>query len=241
MNQNTTPAPAWPDQVTFPGQTQMAQGPHDLRAMYLAHYAFRRDLGRFETAVRETPTGDPATWHALAERWALFATVLHHHHTIEDEAIWPALLHRVADDPDAAALLHEMEAQHELIDPALDACADGFAAMAGHPCADHRNALDVHVTTARQLLVDHLRHEETEALPLVQRVMTADDWAAAEAFAGIGITPRQIVALVPWVLHGLSPELRAREVAASPLPFRLVLRLFGSHYDRKERRAFRYA
>ena len=76
----------------------------------------------------------------------------------------------------------------------------------------------MHVTTARQLLVDHLRHEETDALPLLQRLMTAEDWAAAEAFADDGVTPAQVVALVPWVLHGLSPELRGREVAPGPLP-----------------------
>ena len=36
-----------------------------------------------------------------------------------------------AGETDARALLEAMEAEHEQIDPALAACADGFAAMAG--------------------------------------------------------------------------------------------------------------
>ena len=88
-----------------------------------------------------------------------------------------------AGEPEARALLAAMEAEHEQIDPALAACAAGFATMADHPCADHRNALDVHVTTTHALLLDHLRHEETEALPLVQRRMTAVDWEASEKAA----------------------------------------------------------
>jgi hypothetical protein len=113
--------------------------------------------------------------------------------------------------------------------------------MTAHPCADHRNALDVHVTNARQLLVDHLRHEETQALPLVQSLMTAEEWEAATAYADRGVSPRQVVELVPWALAGLSPELRTRELAAAPRLFRIVARLFEGRFQRRERVAFRYA
>jgi hypothetical protein len=229
----------WPTQVTFPGQTNAAAGPHDMRLMYLAHHAFRRDLARFESAVRNTPVGEAEVWARLERRWELFSTVLHHHHTIEDETIWPPVASRA--DAAATEVLESMEAEHVLIDPVLAGCAHGFAAMTAHPCADHRNALDVHVTNARQLLVDHLRHEETEAIPLVQSLMTAEEFEAATAFADQGVSPKQVAELVPWALEGLSPELRARELAAAPLPFRVVARLFGRRFQRRERVAFRYA
>ena len=116
----------------------------------------------------------------------MFAFVLHHHHTIEDETMWPVLVGHAeaAATPSATEVLRAMEAEHDLIDPTLAACAEGFAAMTSHPCDDHRNALDVHVTTARQLLGDHLRHEETEAIALIQRWMTPEEWHAAEEYAG---------------------------------------------------------
>ena len=46
----------------------------------------------FAAAVRATPVADRRAWRLLTERWDLFATVLHHHHTAEDEHVWPALV-----------------------------------------------------------------------------------------------------------------------------------------------------
>jgi hypothetical protein len=230
---------SWPAQVTYPGQTFTAPGPHDMSHMYLAHHAFRRDLARFESAVRRTPVGEATVWAALQQRWETFATVLHHHHTIEDVTIWPVVTTRA--DPAGIEVLEAMEAEHELIDPLLAACGEGFAAMVTHPCDDHRNALDVHVTSARQLLGDHLRHEETDAIPLIQALMTDEEFAAMEAFAGEGISLGQVVRFVPWVLHDLPPAARAEAVAASPAAFRLIDRLFTRRFRRGERVAFRYA
>jgi hemerythrin-like domain-containing protein len=238
-----TPAATWPEQLTYPGQTHTAPGPHDMTGMYRAHFAFRRDLAKFEAAVRRTPVEAADSWRALAARWAIFAEVLHHHHTIEDVMIWPVLLRRTEADGDieGTALLHAMEAEHEHIDPSLEGCAAGFTAMVEHPCDDHRNALDVHVTSARQLLADHLRHEETEAIPLIMRAMTAQEWEASEAYATQGVSPRKLVELVPWMVEGMSPELLAREVAGAPRAMRLLLKLFRRRWVRRERVAFRYA
>ena len=169
--------------------------------MYLMHHAFRRDLRRFEAAVRATPLGEVAAWNALARRWDRFAEVLHHHHQVEDEYIWPVLERHAADDGETSAtqMLHAMEAEHAQIDPALAAVEASFRAMAAHPCADHRNALDVRVTAVRAALLDHLRHEETDALPYLQRVATPQEEKAMAQGAGarypLSITPF----VVPWV------------------------------------------
>jgi hemerythrin-like domain-containing protein len=243
MTDIQTPETTWPEQVSYPGQTHVAPGPHDMANMYRAHFAFRRDLAKFEAAVRKTPVEASESWQALARRWAIFAEVLHHHHTIEDVMIWPVLLRRTQADGDTTgtALLHAMEDEHELIDPSLEVCAAGFTAMVEHPCDDHRNALDVHVTSARQLLAHHLRHEETEAIPLIMRAMTAEEWEASEAYAAKGLSPLELAELVPWMVEGMSPELLAREAAGAPLLMRVLLRLFGRRWARRERVAFRYA
>jgi hemerythrin-like domain-containing protein len=118
-----------------------------------------------------------ATWNALARRWDRFADVLHHHHQVEDEYIWPVLERHAADDGEttATAMLHAMEEEHAQIDPALAGVEEAFRAMAAHPCADHRNALDVRVTAVRAALLEHLRHEETDALPYLQRAATPEE------------------------------------------------------------------
>ncbi len=229
-----------PQQISLPGQAHVAEGPHDQSGMYVVHHAFRRDLTAFEAAVRATPVGDAATWAALAGRWTTFATVLHHHHGVEDENLWPVLLAEATGDVSATAMLHAMEAEHEGIDPALASCAAGFAAMVEHPCDDHRNALDVHVTATRAALLAHLAHEETEALPLLQQTLSTAQNAAFEKAAGRAYPLRMMPFLLPWVAAGMPADVRQRIVAGAGPGYGLLLRMFRGRYERGERKAFRY-
>ena len=238
-----TAGTGYPVQLDLPGQTHVADGPHDQSGMYVMHHAFRRDLARFESAVRNTPVGDADTWRALATRWAAFTDVLHHHHTIEDEAIWPLVIERAEERGDAEDVetLEAMEAEHDTIDPGLAACTEGFAAMIEHPCADHRNALDVRVTDLRAGLLDHLRHEETGALPLIQQLLSAEEFAGTERAAGKGYPPRAMPFLIPWLLDGLPDDAAARFVASKPAVLRTLPPLLRPRYQRGEAKAFGYA
>jgi hemerythrin-like domain-containing protein len=227
-------------QICLPGQAHVADGPHDQTGMYLMHHAFRRDLDRFRDAVRLTPVEDHDTWRALARRWERLAEVLHHHHTVEDEHIWPLVRRRVEerDEPGGLEVLRSMAAEHELLDPALAACGQGLAAMAAAPTEDQRKALDVHVSTTRTLLLDHLRHEETEALPLLQRTLTVADFAATEAAAEKGYPARVVPFVVPWVADGVPPDVIQRTLGEAGRAYGLLLRLCRPRYARAERRAF---
>ena len=74
-----------------------------------------------------------------------------------------------------------MEAEHGEIDPILEACAAGFARLAERPDADARAALVVRLVAGRESLARHLAHEETDAIALIQQVMTDADWTRLEA------------------------------------------------------------
>jgi hemerythrin-like domain-containing protein len=231
-----------PVQIKLPGQSSVADGPHDQIGMYVMHHAFRRDLAAFEAAVRATPIGAADTWRAMARRWEKFATVLHHHHGVEDSDLWPVLVAGAEAAGDSAGLgvLAAMEVEHEQIDPTLAAVAAGFGAMVEHPCADHRNALDVHVTSARAALHAHMNHEETEALPLLQRTLTEEQNARFEKAAQGAYPLSTVPFLLPWAAAGLPAEALARILATAPPGYGLLLRLLRGRYERGERQAFRY-
>jgi iron-sulfur cluster repair protein YtfE (RIC family) len=230
-------------QITLPGQAHTAEGPHDQSGMYVMHHAFRRDLARFVEAARRTPVEEAEVWRALEKRWLAFDDVLHHHHQIEDSAFWPPLLAHAdaAGGGEDRATLEAMEAEHAVIDPALQRCRDALAQMVSHPCEDHRNALDVRLTSTREALLQHLHHEETIALPLLQRTMTRTEYAAAEAAAQKGYPLRSMGFLIPWVLHELPEEGVARVAPSAPPGFTLLHRLTRGRFLRLERVAFRYA
>jgi hypothetical protein len=229
--------------MTLPGQAHTAEGPLDLNGMYMAHHAFRRDLARFAVAARETPLEATDVWRALAVRWEQFSGILHHHHTTEDDVLWPQLLDVVdaAGDTEGRATLEAMEAEHELIDPLLRSCAAGFDSMARTPDAETRNRLADAAAATRDSLTHHLRHEETEALPLVQALLPAEGWERVEQAAGSGQSPRKLVFLVPWAADGLSPAQLETVLASLGGAFRVLLRLTRRPYERRERMAFRYA
>ncbi|WP_051684203.1 hemerythrin domain-containing protein [Blastococcus sp. URHD0036] len=229
-------------QLELPGQTHVAEGPHDLSGMYMAHHAFRRDVADFAAAARWTPLFDAAAWRALDARWQRFATVLHHHHTTEDTTLWPQLLECVdaAGDRSARETLEAMAAEHQRVDPLLQACGEGFAAMAQDPFAATAEQLAQTTRAAREALLAHLRHEETEALPLLQRHLSAEGWERVEAAAATGIAPRDLPFFVPWAAKGLDPASREHLLAASGRVMRVLLWAFGSHFERGEAVAFRY-
>ena len=116
--------------------TRSAVWPRDRQLMYVMHRAFRRDLDGFCGAVRRTPVTERCTWKRLADRWDLFAGILHVHHT----------------------------AEHAELDPLLDACSAGFRRLAQRPDADTRAALTVRVCAAKESLKRHLDDVETGAI-----------------------------------------------------------------------------
>ncbi|MFB9832585.1 hemerythrin domain-containing protein [Actinoallomurus acaciae] len=195
----------------------------DFTMMYVTHDAFRRDLVRLEAAVVD---GRAATREVRAG-WDNFTDQLHVHHTVEDEWLWPRLTERVKDRPDALALLADMEAEHGRLDPLLEEFGGALEANA----AD----LAARVETLTAVLDQHLEHEENEALPLIQEVMTPADWKEF----GRAMARRQGVkgaaAYVPWIIDGISRDDRRRFLANLPAPVRAINRLAWTPKYRRRR------
>jgi hypothetical protein len=233
-------------QLLLPGQAAAPDGPVDLTLMWLMHRGFRRDLEHFALATTTTPVEDRAIWRALYDRWRLFSTILHHHHTGEDAGLWPLLLDRVdaAGDTAGRATLESMAAEHTGIDPLLAACSVGFARLAGTADEAARLALEADVAAAREHLSGHLQHEERDAMRMLQENLQHADWErVGEDFFEPAYSRRDLLDVAAWVLHDLPRDALARmrdqprgRVLLSM--WRLFLR---RPFERRERRAFRYA
>jgi hemerythrin-like domain-containing protein len=233
----STTATDWPAQLRLPGQAAAPAGPVDMQMMYVMHHAFRRDLRRFADAVRRTPLDERATWRLLDERWQLFAEVLHKHHSGEDAGLWPWLRERVGQDD--RATLDAMEAEHEEIDPLLESCAAGFARLAEAADEDARAALAVRVVAARDSLARHLEHEETDAITLIQALMTAEEWRALEAeFFQEKLPLRYVAQVVPWAAYDVPRAALDRVFAEAGRGFWVLWLLTRGRFARRERRAF---
>ncbi|MEV6598443.1 hemerythrin domain-containing protein [Actinoplanes sp. NPDC051346] len=112
---------------------------------------------------RDSPT------EALAELRDFLVAALRHHHESEDDVLWPQLL---VADPAAGAGLVELGAEHDELDAALDK-------LAAVPVSDgqDRAPLAAAATRVRDLVHEHLDHEEPLLFPALAAHMPDRAWA----------------------------------------------------------------
>ena len=134
-----------------------------------------------------------------------------------------------------------MEAEHEEIDPLLEASASGLARMAAGAGEDCRAALAVRLVAARESLGRHLAHEETDAMRILQAHFVQADWDELDEKFQEGITFGKVVALVPWAISEVPASALTDLFARTGGVHRLIWRLTRRRFARQEARAFRYA
>jgi hemerythrin-like domain-containing protein len=227
------------DQILLPGQAAAPPGPADMTMMYVLHHAFRRDVHDFRRVVPRLPVEDRAAWGRLAQRWQLFTTELHAHHTKEDQILWPLLAERAraVEDVDSLRVLDEMEDEHTTLDPLLTSCDAGFSALAAGagPLADLRSDLVADLAELDLALDRHLGHEESAAVPILQRYVPGDEWEVIERerFRGrpsVGHARR----FLPWIFKDLDEVAASRVAAIGGPPMRLLLASSRRGFARRE-------
>ncbi|MBW8486960.1 hemerythrin domain-containing protein [Actinomadura sp. PM05-2] len=202
--------------------------------MVVIHRGLRRESRVLAEQIGAVRDGDRARARVLAKHLRDYLIGLHHHHTGEDDLIWPLLLSRV--DLGADVVLR-MEAQHEKVAASIDAVRDAAARWRGD--AAGRDALVAALRAHRAVLVEHLDDEEANLLPLAERHLTAAEWdAQGEHFAKAA--KHRALLLLGVVLEDATPEEHARFLGAMPAPARAVWHLLGRPlYARRVRRVRR--
>jgi hypothetical protein len=185
-------------------------GDVDFTMMYAAHDAFARHLDRLAAAL-DVGTVRPA----VASAWRIFATQLHIHHTAEDEVLWPLLRNAVPSEQQH--VLDAMEAEHEQLDPLLERIDDEVDAGRS---ADAAASIRELATSLRQ----HMRHEENEALPLIETHLGTSGWGEFAQRMRSTIGYKGAAVYFPWVLDGASDAMSRAVLGLLPVPARLLYR-----------------
>jgi iron-sulfur cluster repair protein YtfE (RIC family) len=187
----------------------------DMTMMYAVHDAFRRELGRLARISARTDD-DPQRVLSVAAGWEMLKTYLRVHDGSENDGLWPAMRLALAHSRDEAALVEAMEAEHAAIDPMLAAVDEALADPEAGPgrLAELIDGLASSVSA-------HLRHEEREGLPLIDSVLSEEEW---QSFSEIH---RQRIGAhvnryLPWLLDGATEDKIAHILARVPQPARLA-------------------
>lgn len=156
----------------------------DLLGISLAHRAMVTDVGRVATLTSAFADGGmtctPRRARAVARYVNLLCDSVHHHHTTEDQILWPV----IEASAEGSVDLTELTEDHAALDQRLDrlrALAAGFRLNVG----DKESAapLAAGLTELHGLLHEHIADEEREIFPVIRQYVSVDDWAAVEKAA----------------------------------------------------------
>ncbi|GAA4191540.1 hemerythrin domain-containing protein [Microbispora amethystogenes] len=149
----------------------------DLTGIRIVHRAMRGDLHRLRTAAEDLDAGrrraDGARAAAIARYAEDVCAAIHHHHSREDEIVWP-VIERSAG---AAVDLADLSDDHSELDPLLDrvrVTARAFAAGGG------AGELAAALRTLSDLIDEHIEEEERRIFPVIEKYVPAADWKAME-------------------------------------------------------------
>lgn len=206
----------------------------DTLGMRLAHRAMLRDAARLPALLQHlaAATAAPARARAVAGYVDDFCDSVHHHHSAEDDVLWPVL----AASAGAHVDLAELSDDHAALDPLLGRIRAGAARFRTAPDEDAATALAVDLGELRDVLEEHIADEEASVLPAIEEHVSVADWREVEAEIR---TRAKLTFEAPRVLAVVTPEERAVLLEEGGLVLRLMVAVLGPSFRRRERRVFR--
>jgi hemerythrin-like domain-containing protein len=204
----------------------------DTWEMVVVHRSFRREFRLLPGAIRAVAAGDTGRAEYIGDFLEMVTAGLHHHHTGEDELLWPKLLGRVGSLN--ADLVQRMESQHERVATLLHRVDELLPRWRARAEAEVRDELANTLADASAVLDQHLEEEEKEILPLVSVYVTNAEWQALgeRGKASIPKGAKGFIALGS-ILQDATPQERVRFLGLLPPPVRLIWKLVGSGIHRR--------
>jgi hemerythrin-like domain-containing protein len=207
----------------------------DTRVMGLIHTIYRREFRLAGETIRGVAPGDTARAAVVADHLELVHDNLHHHHTAEDDLLWPLLLTRVPDE--LAPLIHLMEQQHATVEALVADVAEAMPRWRETADPLVRDALaDLHDRLYLHL-VEHMDAEEERLLPIASRNVTQDEWEAMGERARSGTPRSRSLLVLGMIVQDGDPALVDLMLAGAPAPVRWLLPRLGRRAYRRHARA----
>ena len=192
--------------------------------MVVVHRVFRREYRLAPRMVGAVAPGDTGRSRLVGAHLVELGSMLHHHHTGEDELVWPRLEERASLSDD---LVDRMQDQHEHVAALLHRVDDLLPRWSASADAALRDELVAVLADVSAALDEHLAEEEREVLPLVEQHLTAAEWDELGERGMASIPKPRLLVLLGHILEEASEQERRMFLALAPAPARLLYRLVG--------------
>jgi hemerythrin-like domain-containing protein len=205
--------------------------------MKTIHSAFRRELRLAPALLRSVEHGDRLRAGIVASHLDLVDRFLHHHHTIEDDLLWPKLVERVPAE--IAPIVELMETQHQTVAHLLErtvALRNAWRKEADSAWVIELAAL---YTSLHAALVEHLDAEEQHVMPLVEACVTEKEWAKIGKAAQRGTPLKDGPRMLGMLAYDGDPDVIHEMLGAVPAPMRgVVVKLGRRAYAKHAQRVY---
>jgi hypothetical protein len=193
--------------------------PIDVRDMAIVHRTFRNAYEESARLVRAAPAPSPGRVTFLADHIDFGLAMLHLHHEGEDELLYPKLIERA---PDQAAVIEQVDHQHQLIKTALDAASAACTAWRQRPSAATGEALAAELDQLNSVVQPHLDDEEQKVVPLAAVTVTQQEWDAVGEHAVAQIPRNMRGVAFGMILEPLGEADRVHMMRVLPAPVRML-------------------
>lgn len=204
----------------------------ELLGFQIAHRAMRGEARRLAVLATELAEGRQSADTTRAKAITGFITALcagiHHHHTMEDEVLWPVIERSAGASVD----LRDLSDDHSALDPLL-AEINGQAVV--FSSTRDASALATSLTRLAEMLDAHIEEEERLIFPIITAYVSVADWKRVEDAARKGTDVK--IDLPRFEVYARPEELvRLRKLAGPALT--VMLSLFRGGYRRRCRLVF---
>ncbi|GII03072.1 hemerythrin domain-containing protein [Planobispora takensis] len=204
----------------------------DLLGFTIAHRAMRGDTRRMAVLATELAAGrqsaGAARAAAISEDVALLCRSIHHHHTMEDEMLWPVIERSAGAEVD----LRDLSDDHSELDPLLEEITAQAARFAATRDA---SALATALTRLADMLDEHIEEEERLIFPIITEYVSVADWETVENAVRKG---GNIKFDLPRIEHYARPDELARLRRLAGPVLTVMLALLRGGYRRRQRLIF---
>jgi hypothetical protein len=207
-------------------------GPGPCRAaayQRVLHQLVRRELRLLADLAAWAPVDEAERTATLTRHAELIGRVLLHHHAVEREAVWPALLRTVAPGAtdEVRAAVEDWTQRCARIDHMLRDVATAARQWAVAETAPARDAFARACRELADAVDEQTAVEEESLLPFLGTHLRTDDWVAIAATAHCRLSPREQLLVLGLALEDSSAGDRARLMVGLPRSLRAAWHLHG--------------
>ena len=203
----------------------------DTHEMVVVHRVFRREYRLLPRMVEAVAVGDVARASVVAAHAREIGEVLHHHHTGEDEVIWPLLRERATVE---SGVVDRMASQHERVAGLLARVDELLPVWVRSAAATPRDELVALLDQASRTLEEHLADEEEHILPLCAEHLSVEEWSQLGGRGMPSMPMSRALVLLGHVLEEADAQERKALLAHLPLPGRVLFSLVGRRQYARE-------